>query len=55
MNLPKVKIQQTSRNTFANIPKEIQEHLKLSKGDILNFRIKDDGSVILKKEYVKNE
>jgi len=48
--MPKVKVQQTSRNTFANIPKEIREHLNLGKGDILNFRIKDDGTVVLKKE-----
>lgn len=47
--MAKVKVQQTSRNTFASIPKEIIEHLKLSKGDTINFRIRDDGTVVLLK------
>jgi len=48
--MPRVKIQQTRSNTFANIPKEILEHLDLHKGDVLDFRIKDNGSVVISKK-----
>ncbi|SHJ28462.1 AbrB/MazE/SpoVT family DNA-binding domain-containing protein [Clostridium magnum] len=46
-----VKVQRSSSKTcaYVNLPKDIEKHLDLHKGDTLKFVIRDNGKVEIKK------
>jgi AbrB family looped-hinge helix DNA binding protein len=43
-----ISVQETGRNTFFNIPKEVKEELNIKKGDKLLVKL-EDGRIILEK------